>query len=122
MNLRTYARLNTLAAALLRAELNVIVDAAALRRHEREELRSLAAAEGADFRIVECVAPEPVLRERIARRMADDRDPSDATPEVLDLQLRVREPVGPEEAALVLDTDADPATVMRRCETLGSRL
>lgn len=122
MTLRTYARLQAIARDLLRAGLNVIVDAAALRRHERDELRALAAAEGADFSLVECVAPEAVLRGRIAQRMAADRDPSDATLEVLDFQLRVREPVAAAEAALTLDTDADLATVQARCEALAASL
>ena len=122
MTLRTYARLQAIARELLRAGLNVIVDAAALRRHERDELRALAAAAGADFSLVQCVAPEAVLRERIARRMAADRDPSDATLEVLDFQLGAREPIAAEEAAIVLDTDADPATVQARCEALAAAL
>ncbi len=122
MTLRTYARLNSLAATLLAAGLNVIVDAAALRRHERDALRALAAAQGAAFRLVECVAPEAVLRERIARRQAEDRDASDADQEVLSLQLRIVEIPAPEEEALRLDTDADPAVVQRRCLALVSRL
>ena len=122
MTRRTYARLGTLAGTLLAAGLNVIVDAAALRRHERDALRALAAAQGADFRLVECVAPEAVLRERLARRAAEDRDASDAGQEVLSLQLRICEIPASEEAALRLDTDADRATVARRCAALVSRL
>lgn len=122
MTQRTYARLNGLARTLLNAGLNVIVDAAALRRHERDALRALAAAEAAEFRIVECLAPEGVMRERIVRRLADDRDASDATLDVLDLQLRVREPLAPEEQALRLDTDADRATLARRCDALAQQL
>lgn len=122
MTRRTYARLNTIAADLLRAGLNVIVDAAALRRDERDALRARAAAAGADFRIVECVAPAPVLRERITQRIADDHDASDATLAVLDLQERVREPVAAEEDALTLDTNADRATVAQRCRALAERL
>ncbi len=122
MTLRTYARLGTLAGTLLSAGLNVIVDAAALRRHERDALRALAAAHGAEFRLVECVAPEAVLRERLARRAAQGQDASDAGQEVLSLQLRVCEIPASEEAALRLDTDADRATVARRCAALVSRL
>lgn len=122
MTQRTYARLNGLATDLLRAGLSVVVDAAALRRDEREALRALADAEGADFRIVECSAPEPVLRERITQRLAENRDASDATLAVLDLQWRVREPLAPQEAALALDTDADRAAVAQRCRALAERL
>lgn len=122
MTRRTYARLGTLAGTLLAAGLNVIVDAAALRRHERDALRALAAAHGAEFRLVECVAPEAVLRARVARRAAEGHDASDAGQEVLSLQLRVCEIPASEEAALRLDTDADRATVARRCAALVSRL
>ena len=122
MTQRTYARLNAIAADLLRAGLNVVVDAAALRRDERDAMRRLAQAAGADFRIVECLAPEPVLRERITRRIAENHDASDATLAVLDLQWRVREPLAAEEDALTLDTHADRATVAQRCEALADRL
>jgi len=122
MNTRTYARLQSLAQALLRAGLNVIVDAAALRRHERDDLRELAAAEGARYLLVECNAPESVLRERIARRMAADRDASDATLEVLDFQLGIREPVADEESARRISTEGDAATLAARCETLAVAL
>lgn len=121
MTLRTYARLQTLARALLRAGLNVIVDAASLRRHERDAFRSLAAEERAAFSLVECTAPDAVLRERILRRMAAGRDASDATPQVLDFQLGIHEATSADEDALLLDTDADPTVVAARCDTLVAR-
>ncbi len=122
MNMRTYARLQSLARGVLRAGLNVIVDAAALRRHERDEVRALATHEGARFTLIECTAPEAVLRERIARRMAANHDASDATLEVLDFQLKIREPVAADEAALLLSTDGDAAMLVQRCEALAAGL
>lgn len=122
MNTRTYARLQSLARELLRAGLNVIVDAAALRRHERDALRALAAAAGARFVLVECTAPEAVLRERIERRRSADHDASDATLEVLDFQLGIREPVAAEESAITLPTDCDAATLAARCDALAASL
>jgi hypothetical protein len=103
---RTYARLAALATLLLVAGRTVIVDSAALLRHEREELRTLAAASGAHFALVVCEAADAVLRGRIARRAAALSDPSDATLEVLSRQQRLREPVLPDEGAIVIDTDA----------------
>ena len=100
----------------------MIVDAAALRRCERDDLRALAAAEGARFVLVECTAPEAVLRERIARRMAAGRDASDATLEVLDFQLGIREPVAIDEAARSMPTDCDAATLAARYEALAETL
>jgi predicted kinase len=46
------------------------------------------------------VAPEAVLRARIARRQAENHDASDADQEVLSLQLRICEIPASEEAAL----------------------
>ena len=119
---RTYARLGELARTLLAAGIPAIVDAAALRRAERDALRALAAAFGAPFALVECDAPEPVLRERIARRQRDEADASDADLGVLALQLRVREPVDGDESAQRLSTDCDRVTLQQRCAALAAAL
>ena len=71
--------------------------------------------------LLECTAPEPVLRGRIAQRLAEAKDASDADLAVLDLQLRVREPIAPAETALVFDTDVDLAELARRCEALAAQ-
>jgi len=119
---RTYARLATVARWAIEGDVNVIVDAAFLRRDERDALRALARSLGAAATIVECTAPAPVLRERLARRAAEGRDPSDATAEVLALQERVREPLAPDEGAITLDTDAAPDVVAGRVGALVARL
>ncbi len=119
---RTYAHLGDLAQGLLRARIGAVVDAAALRRAERDALRAIAAAEDATFVLVECVAPQSVLRERIARRLRDGRDASDADLDVLDLQLRVREPVAADESPHLLSTDCDRATLQQRCAALAAEL
>ena len=103
---RTYTRLGEIARAALAGGVNVILDAAFLRRDEREAMRRLAAEAGAGFRILECVAPEAVLAERIRRRQALQQDASDADLGVLALQQRVREPLAPEEGAERVDTTA----------------
>ncbi len=103
---RTYARLGEIARGGLAGGVNVILDAAFLRREEREAMRRLAAEAGAGFRILECVAPEAVLAERIRRRQALQHDASDADLAVLALQQRVREPLAPEEGAERVDTTA----------------
>ena len=94
---RTYARLGTLAETLLAAGLPVVVDAACLRRDEREALRALAARLGVAFSLVVCTAEPGRLRERILVRQQAGTDPSDATPDVLALQQRVQEPLTPDE-------------------------
>ena len=119
---RTYARLAELARTLLAAGIPAVVDAAALRRDERDALHALASAPGAPFALVECDAPEQVLRERIARRQRDNADASDADLAVLELQWRVREPLGPDESARRLSTDCDRVTLHERCAALAAAL
>lgn len=91
---RTYAHLRAESATLLAAGWSVIVDAAFLRRAEREDFRALARQHGAGFRILECTAPLAELRQRIAARCGDA---SEATLAVLDQQLDWFEPLTPEE-------------------------
>jgi predicted kinase len=91
---RTYAHLRAESATLLAAGWSVIVDAAFLRRAEREDFHALAQQHGAGFQILECTAPLAELRQRIATRCGDA---SEATLAVLDQQLGWFEPLTPEE-------------------------
>jgi predicted kinase len=111
---RTYARLGELAATLLGAGLHTVVDAAFLRRHERDAMRPIAAAAGAHLTLIECVAPEAVLRERVARRGVDNRDASDADLAVLEHQLRARERAADDEQPQRLATETDLGTLRQR--------
>lgn len=117
---RTFGYLRAQSRVLLRDGLSVVVDAAFLRRDERQAFAALADELGVAFHIVECTAPDAVLRERLGRRQQADTDASDATAAVLDLQGCVREPLGPQEAAhaLRLDTDVAPEALRWRCEAL----
>jgi len=90
----TYARLFTLAGALLRAGWPVVLDAAFLRRAEREEARALARSCDAPFAILACEAPLAELRERLRRRSGDA---SEADLQVLDALARVHEPLADDE-------------------------
>jgi predicted kinase len=105
---RTYARLAELAATLLRAGLHTIVDAAFLRRAERDGLRACAAAHGARVTLIECHAADALLRDRVARRAAAAEDASDADLAVLQRQLQWRERAADDERPLRLDTAAAP--------------
>jgi predicted kinase len=66
------------------------------------------------------MAGESVLRERIALRTAHRRDPSDADVGVLSLQLRVREPLQPDEdaGAVYFDTDFAGSELPDRVDAL----
>ena len=93
----TYTSLREQAARLLQAGWTVLVDAAFLRRHERDAFAQLARAQGCPFGILAPTAPIEVLRERILARQAQGGDPSEATLAVLEGQLQWIEPLGPDE-------------------------
>ncbi len=121
---RTYARLFELARTITAAGYPAIIDAAFLRRAERDEFRALAGTLGARFVLIECTAPADVLRARIARRMEQGSDASDATVAVLERQLATHEPVAPDERAACwqVRTDVDPAALEVRCDEVAAQI
>jgi predicted kinase len=96
---RTYRRLFELAEMLLGAGWSVIVDATFLKRADRELFRALAQQAGAAFSILAPEATAEQLRERILARQLQGQDASEATLDVLSRQLRVIEPLTPQERA-----------------------
>jgi uncharacterized protein len=82
----------------------VLVDAAFLRRHEREAFATLASTMHCPFHILATEAPLAVLRERITARQAWGADASEATVAVLEQQLGWLEPLGDDERAQCLPT------------------
>lgn len=101
----TYARIATLADTLLGAGYPALVDATFIRRAHRERLAATARAHGARWAIMDVDAPLDVLRERLVARAARGGDPSEATPQVLERQLEMREALTPFERrhAVALD-------------------
>ncbi len=99
----TYERLAQLAATILRAGCSALVDASFLRARHRAALEAVARECGAHFGILDCDAPEAVLRERIVARRQAGHDPSEATLEVLDYQLRTRDRLGARERTHALE-------------------
>ncbi len=104
MTLRTYQRLHEAAAAVLQAGYPVVVDAAMLRREERDALRALAAKLAVRCACLWCEAPPATMRLRLARRAAGGADASDATLAVLEMQRRLVEQPAVGEAVLRVDT------------------
>ncbi len=102
---RTYAALLARAAPALAAGWPVILDAAYLRRAQRDAAADFAAAAGVPFALLDCRAPMALLRERVAARRGDA---SEADLAVLEHLARVQEPLGADEqrCALVVDTAA----------------
>ena len=107
----TYRRLLILATGIVAAGWPVIIDAAFLRREDRDAFRELARRAAVPFVIVACEAGEATLRERVATRERAGADASDAGIDVLERQLATVEPPGADErgATVTAKTDAGPA-------------
>lgn len=102
---RTFGRLAACARMALQAGYPVIVDAAFLRRAERQAFRALAAELRVPFAILHCRAPEAWLRQRVVARGAGGTDPSEADLAVLERQLATHEPLDDGERRLTLTAD-----------------
>ena len=94
---RTYAHLLAMAQPLLRAGWSVLVDAAFLKRAQRDTFHALATHCGAGFGILAPQADTDILRQRIQARQALGSDASEATLDVLEQQLRWIEPLDDDE-------------------------
>ncbi|TWO81037.1 AAA family ATPase [Denitratisoma oestradiolicum] len=100
---RTYRRLAELARQVLGQGWSVIVDAAFLKRRERDEFHALSETCTVPFAILAPSAPVEVLRQRVAARARKGRDASEATLEVLERQLVSHEPLEADELPWVSD-------------------
>ncbi|MEO8805535.1 MAG: AAA family ATPase [Burkholderiaceae bacterium] len=115
--LRTFGRLAECARTALRAGYPVIVDAAFLRRAERDRFRALAAELRVPFTILHCTAGEASLRERVARRSASRNDASEADLAVLERQQEFGESLAGDERVCALEISTDnPADPDLLCE------
>lgn len=104
---RTFDHLAACARDALRAGYPVIVDAAFLRRTERQDFQLLAAESGVPFSILDCRASEPVLHQRLAARRAAGTDASEADASVLQRQLHWQEPLDACERARAIEVATD---------------
>ena len=117
---RTFARLADLTSMTVDAGFPVILDATFLRRAEREQFRALAESLGVPFVILDFPADEATCRERIRRRMQEKIDASEATAQVLDRQLRLREPLSDQEQRLAVQLDPEhPQAIASLIARLG---
>jgi hypothetical protein len=106
-NVATYERLAGLAEIALRAGYPTILDAAFLRRSEREPLRRLAHGLGVPFHILDCQAPLDLLRERVRQRSLRGGDPSEADVAVLERLAAAGGPLDPDERASTIEVRTD---------------
>jgi len=120
---RTYARLLDLARVALTAGQRVIVDAAFLRRGERDDFRRMAQECGVPFTLLHCRAPEALLRERVQMRGERADDASEADLAVLDRQRAGAEPLAAQEqgTAITIDTGAPVEVEALAAQWLAAR-
>lgn len=109
-----YAALLDRAREALGAGDSVVLDASWRTTAHRAAAADLARVTGARLDALRCTAPEGVCRERVRRRAAAGRDPSEATPEVADWMAAVFEP-WPDATDIV--TTGAPAAALRDAET-----
>jgi uncharacterized protein len=112
-NRRTFERLAELSETIVNAGFPVILDATFLRRADREQFCRLAESLGVPFAILDFPTDEKTCRERIRRRARENADASEATEEVLDRQLRLREPLSDQEQRAALRFDSERPQAMR---------
>ena len=111
---KTFRHLAALAESVLQAGFSVIVDATFLNADLRHQFRQIAVASQVPFLILDFQAPEPILRRRIAARRLKGSDPSEATEEILQRQMRSAEPLtaGELETVITIDSENENALAM----------
>jgi aminoglycoside phosphotransferase family enzyme/predicted kinase len=101
---RVYDELFRRAAALNAERISVVLDATFSAAGMIERARLLAAKPRSIWLAIECVCPADVAHERIARRLAEERDASEARPEIHDAQRETWAAWPPELPQVRVDT------------------
>jgi aminoglycoside phosphotransferase family enzyme/predicted kinase len=120
-----YERLVQLARAVAEGGFTALVDATFLKRAQRSLFRDLARGVGVPFAIADFQADEAVLRARVAARARQAQDASEADLDVLEHQLRSREPLREDEAQSAVTFRTDQMTVedvRAQADVLDTRL
>jgi predicted kinase len=110
----TYLRALQLARVASSAGWTVIIDAAFLKRWQRQLFRDLASESGIRFTIVDFVAATATLRERIMQRLLDPHESSDADLAILEHQVQTQEQLAPDELDDTVLYDAQRALAEAR--------
>ena len=114
MNMRTHHRLSEITEVLLQAGQTVILDATFIKQRTRRHFEQLAQRYKIPLRIIECTAPDAVIRQRLKQREELDMDPSDANEAIYDKQLSIYDPLSDDERALCLSLDTQSANSLER--------
>ena len=115
MSRRTFKRLADLAENILDAGFPVIVDGTFLHRQVRNDFQDLAQRVEVPFTIINCVADEGKIRERLKTRESDGRSVSEAGVAIMEQQLAQREPLSEQELQLAteVNSEAPPDQIWR---------
>jgi predicted kinase len=97
----------TLARQIAAAGYVAIVDAASLKRWQRDMFRDLGSELGIPFVIVSVTASDATLRQRVAARAAAGKDASDADTDVLDHQQHTQDPLAVDEQPSIVTIKSD---------------
>ncbi|OYP28220.1 AAA family ATPase [Rhodopirellula sp. MGV] len=100
-----YDRLLRLTRLVLNAGFPVIVDAAFLKREQRETFRRFTEEHHAHFAIAPCYADVTTLRHRVGKRIMRNDDASDADLTILDHQLYTTDELSATEKQSVITAD-----------------
>ena len=107
---RTYEAIFSAAAKSLAQGGSIILDASFMSYEHRRRARELARDAKALFRLIECFAPEEVIKERLKARLEQKDEPSDARREIFDSQKAAFQPIRPDEESehRLWDSTEDP--------------
>ncbi|MGO9121625.1 MAG: AAA family ATPase [Desulfomonilaceae bacterium] len=111
---RTYEALFNKARQYLTQGRSIILDASFISYEYRKLARQLAYEAKARFRIIECIAPDDIIKERLVARLTQENEPSDARWEIFQSQKAAFQPIGPDEESdrRLWDSTNDPDTFL----------
>ena len=107
MTNRTYVHMKEVAQTVLSSGWSILVDATFLQRAQRKMFLELAQTNEIQSLLMSFQADDATLRQRITQRRAASGDPSDATIEVLAVQLKQQELIEPTEGWNVLTNETE---------------
>ncbi len=105
----TYQHLAKCAEHIVIAGFPAILDATFLKAEHRLMMRELANRLNVPFMILDFKATKEQLRKRIRNRLKEGADPSEASLDVLEYQLKNQEPLGPEELEFSIPVNTEAA-------------
>ena len=109
MSERTYTEVLRLAAEMLGAGWTVVLDGSFSQAGQREDARRVARLRGLGHATLWCDAPDAVIADRLARRVAEPLEISDGHSRLLPEHRARYEPPEGEPNVVRVDTDGEPA-------------